>query len=1031
MRAIRAFAYAALALLGATLLAVLLAGWAVIELQNGWQRERLRAWLESTANQALAEAGVDAKLRIGALEGALYPDVVLRDVALTRAGAAPISIARAELRLDLRALYGERRVVIEKLRIEGAELALARDPARGWPWEGLVTEPPSPEPLPVSVEVRAFELVDGRLAATWTQADLPSHVSGTLAASARDLVLPRTGTPPWPPEAKLDVALGSGSVAGRELRSAELALALDGSRLALSSSRLDSAFGKLQAHGTTDLAGWFDTSAPANVDLTVDAAALDLAVLLERPELAGQLTGVLRARASHTPGSELRASRADIELALAPSRFGKLALTSGDLRGVYDAGNWRLERAVLRSSAAQLDARGNGDLDRIAALEAKLDVSDLAALAALVQSDAKGKARAVLELRGAWRAPSGVLELDTRELRAAGVELGSLRLRARSEGLERYRIEPFALDSPRLALAADGPILLRRAGAGVRIEQARLRLAKDEVVGLRGHVLPGELREFEMDVERLSLARVGTLAGLETRLGGTIRGKLTANGRLPRPAIAGALTWDAPKLGEVEAERVTVELETRRDVLYADGRIAARGRELLTARAAIPWTARSDLAQILRSPSTSLVISSNELPLTLAQELLPGRVQNVEGAGSVRVEIRGDPGGPRLDGELEIARASADFPVLNQRLGPLDARIALTGDALRVEHFELQGAGGGAALVSGEIALQDLKPSRAQLDLALREYAVRWQTNLQAIAVGDVSVTGPIDALQARGAIELRGLRYSLAGGADPLLSEITVRDSRIAPREPQPLLIETTDFYDRATVDVAIAIANDGRVQGQGANLEIAGDLRAEKPPGKPLVLTGAIDTTSGSYRFQGRLFAIEQARVNFTGRPDFDPTLDVRAMHRVRNILVYALVTGRASAPIVRLTSDPPYPQDDVLALLLFGRTRDELGQQQAGALQAALAPGAGAAVFEKIGIESPVDEFDVESDEESGDPVIGVGRYLTQDIFVRYGQAIGPEAESSVRVNWRFHPHWSVETEIKSSGDSSADLIWNYDY
>jgi translocation and assembly module TamB len=75
-------------------------------------------------------------------------------------------------------------------------------------------------------------------------------------------------------------------------------------------------------------------------------------------------------------------------------------------------------------------------------------------------------------------------------------------------------------------------------------------------------------------------------------------------------------------------------------------------------------------------------------------------------------------------------------------------------------------------------------------------------------------------------------------------------------------------------------------------------------------------------------------------------------------------------------------------------------------------------------------PVDEIDVET-EETGETSVGVGRYVTQDIFVRYGQALGPESESSVRVNWRFHPRWSVETEVKSTGDSSADLIWNYDY
>src|SRR5262249_52416709 len=158
------------------------------------------------------------------------------------------------------------------------------------------------------------------------------------------------------------------------------------------------------AQGATDLAGWLEPGGTASAELAADVAALDLGVLLERAELAGELTGKLRAQASHRPGSDLRDSSGTVELALAPSRFGKLQLASGEVRGRYDAGQWRLERALLRSSAAQLDAQGNGDLEKIAALRATLDVSNLATLAALVKSDAQGKARAKLDLRGAWRA---------------------------------------------------------------------------------------------------------------------------------------------------------------------------------------------------------------------------------------------------------------------------------------------------------------------------------------------------------------------------------------------------------------------------------------------------------------------------------------------------------------------------------------------------------------------------------------------------------------------------------------------------
>ena len=67
LRVIRVLALAVLALLGTSLLLVLLAGWALVELRNGWQRERVRAALEHFANRALAEGGVALELRIGAL----------------------------------------------------------------------------------------------------------------------------------------------------------------------------------------------------------------------------------------------------------------------------------------------------------------------------------------------------------------------------------------------------------------------------------------------------------------------------------------------------------------------------------------------------------------------------------------------------------------------------------------------------------------------------------------------------------------------------------------------------------------------------------------------------------------------------------------------------------------------------------------------------------------------------------------------------------------------------------------------------
>jgi autotransporter translocation and assembly factor TamB len=1039
MRTLRAIALVLLALSGAALGFVLLVAGGALAVSHGWQRERVRSFAEARLSSALAEAGVRGELRVGSLVGPLYPTLGLRDVALVRDGVTLARIREVDVSLDLGSVYSQRRWIVSRLRLGDAEVSLAQDASGAWPWQGAAQgeahpETESPAERPFALEIRELAIEHARLDATWIQAGKPSHLAGTLEASLHELVLPRAGDPLWPKQGQASLVVAPGMIGGRALLGAELAVELDGSRLRLAKSELDSTFGKLRLTGDTDLAGWLDPAAPASVHIEGEAAALDLAVLLARPELAGTVGGKLRVEATHVAGTELRDGRAEVSLVLAKSRIGRLAIADGELRGVYDTGKWRVERALLSSSEARLEAHGTGDLERIAALDVDLDVSDLAALAALVSSDTSGKARAKLRLSGAWRAPDGTLELETRELRVEGLELGSVKLRARSTGLERYRIEPVALTGPLLQLAALGPVLLSRSGDGVRIERARLRLGESDSIDLAGRVSASAVRELRVELAHVALAHLGGLARFAEPLGGHVSGTLTANGALPRPALAGHLTWDAPELGQVSAESIALDITTSAGVLRADGRIAARGQDLLRAKLAMPWSAHSDLSHALERPETLLEVSGSELDLALLQDLVPATLQRVEGKANVRLQLHGGEPEPTLSGELTIANASCEIPTLAQRFGPLDARLLLSRESLRVDSFQLHAGKQGLAELSGELRLANLRPGVADLELALRDFPIRWQTTLQTHAFGAVRLRGPLEDLVAQGALELRGLRYSLAGGTDPLLGEVRIRDSGAVERQRRAPGGETPEFWERMTVDVRIDIPSDGRVQGQGANLEIAGRLVAAKNPGGPLTVKGAIDTQHGSYRIRGKTFIVEQAHVEFTGRPDLDPDLDVRAMHRVRNILVYAIVRGRASAPHVQLSSDPPYPQDDVLALLLFGKTRDELSQQQAGALQSALAGSAGVAALEslsdQLGIDIPIDTVEVDDSGSSG-TTLGVGGYLTENVFVRYGRGISSDSESNVRVDWRFRKRWSVETSVSTRGDSSADLVWTYDY
>jgi translocation and assembly module TamB len=247
---------------------------------------------------------------------------------------------------------------------------------------------------------------------------------------------------------------------------------------------------------------------------------------------------------------------------------------------------------------------------------------------------------------------------------------------------------------------------------------------------------------------------------------------------------------------------------------------------------------------------------------------------------------------------------------------------------------------------------------------------------------------------------------------------------------------LQRRDAFDRAAVDVAVTVPRNSWVRGRGAALDVTGVLRLEKNPGDSLRISGQVDTVRGTYRFQGKRFDIRRGAVSFEGSATPDPLLDIEATHRVRDITIVIVLSGRASDPIVTLSSEPTMSEDDVLSYLFFGRSTSQLGSKQpTGNLdRAATALAAGIALQEASRLVEdalPVDTIDVRIEEDGSSGDVGVGKYLTNDLFVRYERGFGTTATDGVRIEMRLNDQWSVETEASSDESAGADLVWSFDY
>ena len=101
---------------------------------------------------------------------------------------------------------------------------------------------------------------------------------------------------------------------------------------------------------------------------------------------------------------------------------------------------------------------------------------------------------------------------------------------------------------------------------------------------------------------------------------------------------------------------------------------------------------------------------------------------------------------------------------------------------------------------------------------------------------------------------------------------------------------------------------------------------------------MRGTANTVRGFYEFQGRRFTIQRGgTLQFHGLPQINPDLNVTAERLIPNTGVTARIhiTGAARAPQIALSSNPPLDEADILSLIVFNRSVNELGTGERASL------------------------------------------------------------------------------------------------
>jgi translocation and assembly module TamB len=306
---------------------------------------------------------------------------------------------------------------------------------------------------------------------------------------------------------------------------------------------------------------------------------------------------------------------------------------------------------------------------------------------------------------------------------------------------------------------------------------------------------------------------------------------------------------------------------------------------------------------------------------------------------------------------------------------------------------------------------------------------------------GGLQIDGPLaGGATVSGTIDLGRTEISVAEGLGG--NALAVLDE-VIHRLPPPRVTQT---LERARVgeprtqrdanpfflltDVRIRAPNQIFVRGRGLDVELGGELRITGPT-NALVPVGEFTMRRGRLSILGQRIDFDEGSLQLTG--NFNPQVNFVARTTSGDVTAIITVTGRVSSPDIEFSSQPPLPQDEVLARIIFNRSVGDLSAFQIAQLAAAAAELAGGGtggtgILESLRGAIGFDDLDIVT-EEDGETALRAGRYIDDNIYLDVQAE--QDGDARARINLDVTDNFTVRGSVGSDGNSTLGVFFERDY
>ena len=368
-----------------------------------------------------------------------------------------------------------------------------------------------------------------------------------------------------------------------------------------------------------------------------------------------------------------------------------------------------------------------------------------------------------------------------------------------------------------------------------------------------------------------------------------------------------------------------------------------------------------------------------------AAEIFVKDLTEIQGNIHLNALISGAWPNPDIQGEITWENVGFQVPQIDMAFENIDAAFKLTSSQIQVEHLN-GNLGTGKFQLSGDCQLHIWHPQQVELTLSGQGIPIQIPETLDAVVNMDLTASGQLNDLVVEGQLILiEGFYYKNFSLLQAIAGQYSKTDIP-APARSQTIL-------DGLRTNIQVTYRDPFIVENNIAYLEIHPDLVVTGRLHEP-VITGTAKVHNGSLTYLKKTFVVEKGIINFTSPYEIQPEIDIVGVSQIRDWRITLALEGKPDRLLISLTSIPAEADDDILSLLVFGKTTRELSGSENGftdspeAMMAKLmASSLGGDIKKASGLDYLAVETSPDAQADSSDIDVTFGKNLTDRMTLKY--------------------------------------------